>query len=44
MAQHFRLSEADCLEIAGTQHRLVRSDKAGSIWARLDEDETSARS
>lgn len=39
MAQHFRLSEADCLEIAGTQHRLVRSDKAGSIWARLDEDE-----
>lgn len=38
MTQHFRLSEADCLEIAGSPHRLTRSDKSGSTWARLDDD------
>ncbi|WP_323009637.1 phosphomethylpyrimidine synthase ThiC [Paracoccus sp. (in: a-proteobacteria)] len=38
MTRHFRVSEADCLEIAGTAHRLIRSDKTGTIWARLDDD------
>ena len=37
MTRHFRVSEADCLEIAGTAHRLIRSDKTGTIWARLPE-------
>lgn len=38
MTRHFRVSEADCLEIAGASHRLIRSDKTGSTWARLDDD------
>lgn len=38
MTRHFRVSEADFLEIAGTAHRLMRSDKTGTIWARLDDD------
>lgn len=38
MTYHFRLSPVDCLEIAGVDHRLIRSDKTGSIWARLDDD------
>lgn len=38
MTHHFRVSEVDCLEISGLAHRLVRSDKTGSIWARLDDD------
>lgn len=39
MTPHFRPSETDCLQIAGVQHRLVRSDRSGSIWARLDQDD-----
>ncbi|MFN3312484.1 MAG: hypothetical protein ACK46Q_03325 [Hyphomonas sp.] len=38
MTRHFNVSEVDCLEIAGSAHRLIRSDKTGSIWARLDDD------
>ena len=38
MTRHFRVSEVDCLEIAGTPYRLIRSDKTGSAWARLDDD------
>lgn len=38
MTRHFNVSEVDCLEIAGSAHRLIRSDKTGSTWARLDDD------
>lgn len=38
MTRHFRVSEADCLEIAGATHRLIRTDKTGTVWARLDDD------
>ncbi|MBU2957164.1 Mu transposase C-terminal domain-containing protein [Paracoccus sp. 1_MG-2023] len=34
----YRVSETDCLEIAGSKHRLIRSDKTGSVWSRLDDD------
>ena len=37
MTRHFRVAETDCLEIAGTQYRLLSSDRSGSIWARLDD-------
>ncbi|SIT05999.1 Mu transposase C-terminal domain-containing protein [Paracoccus saliphilus] len=37
MTRHFRLSEIDCLEIAGAEHRLLTSDRSGSIWSRLDD-------
>lgn len=38
MTRHFRVSEVDCLEIAGTAYRLTCADKNGSTWARLDDD------
>lgn len=37
MTRHFRVSETDCLEIAGSDHRLLTSDRGGSIWSRLDD-------
>ncbi len=40
MINHFRLSPVDCLEIVGVDYRLIRSDRTGSIWARLDDDNT----
>ena len=38
MTRHHGLSSTDCLEISGAPHRLIQSDAAGSIWARLDDD------
>ncbi|MCL6285739.1 Mu transposase C-terminal domain-containing protein [Ruegeria sp. 2012CJ41-6] len=37
MTHHFRVSELDCLEIAGRQHSLVSLNRTGSIWSRLDD-------
>ncbi|MFT3688249.1 hypothetical protein [Paenirhodobacter sp.] len=37
MTRHFRASQTDCLEIGGSEHRLLRCDHAGSVWSRLDD-------
>ena len=37
MTRHFRPSKSDCLEIAGTQHRLAEADKTGSTWFPLED-------
>ncbi|WP_211341007.1 hypothetical protein [Paracoccus methylarcula] len=37
MTRHFRVSEIDSLLIAGAEHRLLKSDRNGSIWTRLDD-------
>lgn len=39
MTNNYRVSEADCLVIGGSEHRLIRADASGSNWARLDQDE-----
>lgn len=38
MTQHFRFAETDCLDISGREHRLIRCDRSGSIWAPVSDD------
>lgn len=38
MSYRIHLAPVDCLEVVGVDHRLSRSDRTGSTWARLDND------